>query len=127
MSELVAVMKEMIEKGEGISREVYQGALDEQVSLIDTMDDFCQEYDVLISLATSEVAPLRDVAEKPDPSLMWTLTHLPSINIPLFKNAEGLPFGIQVTARKYNDYKLLAFLQDLTVRELAPKKAGYFI
>lgn len=121
------VMKAMIEKGERITPETYQKALDAQVSLINAMDGFLQDFDVVISIATSEVAPLRDVSEKPDPSLMWTLTHLPSITIPLFKNKAGLPFGLQVVSRKYNDYKLLSFLRDLTVRDLAPKKAGYFI
>lgn len=121
------VMRCIIEKGSDISPETYQKALNDQVELIDTMDEFLSDYDVIISMSSSEVAPLRDVPEKPDPSLMWTLTHLPSVNVPLFRNADGLPFGLQIAARKYDDYKLLTFLDDLIAEKLAPKSAGYSI
>lgn len=119
------VMREMIEKGKTISLEEYTKALAKQVTMIDEMDAFMSDYDVLISLGTSDIAPPRGVPEKPDPSLMWTLTHLPVVHIPLFKSADGLPFGIQIVARKYNDYKLLAFLEELIGKELAPRQSMY--
>ena len=51
--------------------------------------------------------------ETDDPSLIWTLCGVPAINIPNFKSPEGLPFGIQVIARKYNDKLLIQFIKIL--------------
>ncbi len=34
---------------------------------------------------------------------------------------------MQVVARKYNDYLLLNFLEDLRLRDLIPERAGYAV
>ena len=121
------IMNELITKGKAIDLPTYRKAIDDQMELLYAMDDFFGEYDVLISLSTAGEAPLRDVVEQPDPALMWTLTHLPVVSVPQFTAPSSMPFGMQVVARKYNDYLLFDFLDHLATQNLIPKKAGYCI
>ncbi len=121
------IMKSLIEQGKGIDRTAFVAALERQGSMIHDMDVFFAGYDALICLSTSGEAPSRDVPELPDPALMWTLTHLPVVSAPVFKSPAGLPFGLQIVARKYNDYLLFDLVDELCARDLAPKKASFFI
>lgn len=111
-----AIMNSIFLRGSRITKDSYLNALTEQEKLIHLTDEFMKDYDVLISLSTSGEAPVRDEQEKPDPSLIWTLTHLPVICSPKFLSPSRLPFGVQFTARKYNDYLLFKFTDHL--REL---------
>jgi Asp-tRNA(Asn)/Glu-tRNA(Gln) amidotransferase A subunit family amidase len=95
------------------------------MQLIYATDEMFGKYDVLISLSTAGEAPLRDVPELPDPSLMWTLCHLPVVSVPQFTSPNGLPFGLQVAARKYNDYLLFSFIDYLRSNDVIPAAAGY--
>jgi Asp-tRNA(Asn)/Glu-tRNA(Gln) amidotransferase A subunit family amidase len=85
------------------------------------MDNFFSDYDILISLSTAGAAPHRDIIEKPDTALMWTMTHLPVISAPVFTSPEGLPFGLQIVARKYNDLLLFNFTDFLYAARLIPE------
>ncbi len=119
------VMNELIASGNQIRLEDYTKAIDDQMEFIYDMDEWFGNYDVLISLSTAGEAPLRDVTELPDPALMWTLAHLPVVSVPQFKSPGGLPFGFQVAARKYNDYLLFNFLDELCGKGLIPARGGY--
>jgi Asp-tRNA(Asn)/Glu-tRNA(Gln) amidotransferase A subunit family amidase len=113
-----AIMNKMIHDGRSISVDQYHAALKKQTELCHVMDEFLQLYDALICLSTAGEAPDRGVLEKPDPALMWTLTHLPSINAPIFLSPNKLPFGLQIVSRRYNDYLLLNLLQYLTEQHM---------
>jgi Asp-tRNA(Asn)/Glu-tRNA(Gln) amidotransferase A subunit family amidase len=39
---------------------------------------------------------------------IWTLSHTPSVTIPVFKGPNGLPVGAQLIARRNDDRRLLA-------------------
>lgn len=41
------------------------------------------------------------------------LTGMPALSLPLFKHSNGLPFGLQIMADKFQEAKLLAFAQNL--------------
>lgn len=125
-SDLISpIMNELIRKGKEIEITEFVEALQAQTNLIYEMDSFFKDFDVLISLSTAGEAPLRDVMELPDPALMWTMTHLPAVSVPVFKSPSGMPFGMQVVSRKYNDYLLFEFLDYMQSLELIPVKAGY--
>ncbi len=114
------IMQEMLARGGAIPAHTFIQSLQSQELLIQRMDEILSEYDACICLSTAGEAPLRNVLEEPDSSLIWTLTHLPAINIPLFRSPSGLPFGLQLFARKYNDYLLLNFLDVLLSEGLIP-------
>ncbi|OGC86105.1 amidase [Candidatus Adlerbacteria bacterium RIFCSPHIGHO2_02_FULL_54_18] len=119
------IMRQLIEQGKDIDRAAFAAALERQNKMIRDMDAFFADYDAVICLSTSGEAPPRDVPELPDPALMWTLTHLPVISAPTFTSPAGLPFGLQLAARKYNDYLLFQLLEELQTRKLLPKQASY--
>lgn len=122
-SELVSpIMNDLIRQGNNIGVENYQGALKEQEIMQSEMDAFFDNYDIIISLSTAGEAPLRDEVERSDPALIWTLAHLPVVSVPKFISPNNMPFGLQIVARKYNDYLLFDFIDYLAVLNLIPKK-----
>jgi len=121
------VMRELIEKGNQVSIKEYRDALTAQSKMISDMDEYFGDFDILLSLSTAGEAPERNVFEQPDPSLMWTLAHLPVVGAPLFHAPSGMPFGAQFVARKYNDYLLFSFLDYLRELKIIPEKAGYAV
>jgi aspartyl-tRNA(Asn)/glutamyl-tRNA(Gln) amidotransferase subunit A len=40
-------------------------------------------------------------------TVMASLVGIPAISIPLFKHSNGMPFGLQVMANRYNELSLL--------------------
>lgn len=112
-SHVTPIMKRMIEAGKSISPEEFKHALTSQEKLCDMLDRILSSYDIVLSVGTSSSAPPREVKEIPDPSLIWTLGHVPSIAVPGFRCPSGLPFGVQVISRKWNDYRLLQGVEEL--------------
>jgi len=120
-AELVSpVMNALIEAGQRISPQSYEAALDRQVQLARQMDAFARGVDVIVTLSTAGEAPLRHVEEAPDSALIWTLTQLSAISAPVFVSPRGLPFGLQLVARRYNDPLLLAFVDEAVQRGHLP-------
>lgn len=106
--------KALSERGKMISTEEYKEGLAKQTEMIHALENFFNGYDIILSLSTAGEAPVGLNAESPpDPCLMWTLCHAPTINLPLFKGPNNLPYGVQVVARKYSDYLLLNFVKKL--------------
>lgn len=116
------VMSEMIERGNKIALDTYYQSLQLQEQLIAKMDHIMTSYDACICLSTAGEAPKRNVMEAPDPSLMWTLMHLPALNVPIFDSPSGLPFGLQLFTRKYNDYLLLNLVEYLVSIGIFPSQ-----
>ncbi|MDP3564051.1 MAG: amidase [Methanoregula sp.] len=114
------IMNDLIVQGNSLSVTEYLSALKEQVQLESEMDLFMKDFDIMISLSTAGEAPLRDEVERPDPALIWTLTHLAVVSAPLFVSPGGLPFGAQIVARRYNDPLLFKFCRTLNERGLIP-------
>ena len=117
-----SVMSEMIERGNKISLDTYHQSLQLQENLIANMDNIMARYDACVCLSTAGEAPKRNVMETPDPSLMWTLMHLPAINVPIFDSPSRLPFGLQIFSRKYNDYLLLNLVEYLVSIGIFPSR-----
>jgi Asp-tRNA(Asn)/Glu-tRNA(Gln) amidotransferase A subunit family amidase len=58
---------------------------------------------------------------------MWTLSHLPVVGVPNFISPDRLPFGMQVVARKYNDYLLFSFLDYMESIRMIPSQSMSFL
>ncbi|WP_338847003.1 amidase [Massilia sp. W12] len=115
------VMNEMLARGGQIATPAFVAAMALQEQMAAEMDAFLSGYDALLSLSTSACAPLRDEDEKPDPALIWTMTHLPVVAAPAFVNQAGLPFGLQLAARRYNDLQLFCLVEDLCAAGFLPE------
>jgi Asp-tRNA(Asn)/Glu-tRNA(Gln) amidotransferase A subunit family amidase len=119
-SQVTPIMKKMIEIGELINPGEFRLALKRQESFYQKLDQLISTYDIVLSLGTSSSAPRRDVEELPDPSLIWTLGHIPSIAAPVFRCPEGLPFAAQFVSKKWNDYLLLQGVEEFVDRGILP-------
>ena len=97
--------------------------IDKQDFLENELSNFFSNYDFIITHSTASTAPKDESnIENPDPSLIWALTRVPSLNIPKFMN-NNLPFGFQIVSKKYNDYKLLEFCNYLKKLNLIPDQS----
>ena len=119
-SRISPIMKEMIEAGAEIDIVEYKAALQNQERICDQLDRLFSGYDFVLSLGTATSAPLRGIEEFPDPSLIWTLGHIPSVAAPVFRCPGGLPFGVQFVSRRWNDYLLLQGVEELVNRGVLP-------
>ena len=69
---------------------------------------FEQLADAIITLSARGVAPPGlDKTGDPVFCTLWTLTGLPSLNLPLLANAQGLPIGVQLVGAPLGDERLL--------------------
>lgn len=124
ISKISKVMANMIEAGNNVSKQDFLKAIQKQEVFINKMDNIFHNFDACISLSTSGEAPPRGIAEREDPSLMWTFLHLPAINVPAFTSPSMMPFGCQIISRKYNDYLLLDLIEYLLSIELIPGRSN---
>jgi Asp-tRNA(Asn)/Glu-tRNA(Gln) amidotransferase A subunit family amidase len=118
------VLNGMISRGKTVSLDQYKAALAEQASIARTVDRFLESYDVLVTLSVAGEAPRRDEDEPADSCLLWTLCGLPTINIPAMTGPSGLPIGLQIASRRYNDYLLLEFADFLAERGVIPRASA---
>ncbi len=122
-SQISQVMSEMIEAGESIDLATFKDALRQQEIFCSKLDQLLSPFDIVLSLGTSSSAPLRGIKELPDPSLIWTLGHIPSVAAPVFRCPDGLPFGVQFVSRRWNDYLLLQGIELLVDRGILPLRS----
>ncbi len=116
------VMRDMIEEGNKITHKQYLQGLKQQNALSADLNSVYSKYDILISHSTAGDAPLsHQIIEKDDPCLLWTLCRVPSINLPVFTSPKNMPFGAQITAKRYNDYHLLNFAKLLYSENIVQK------
>lgn len=101
-----SIMKEMIKKGEKITFSEFQRCLQRQQEIANKVNDIFRPYDCVITNSTGSSAPKRGDVEINDPSLIWTMCHLPALSVPLFKCPQDLPFGLQLVSKRWGDYQL---------------------
>jgi Asp-tRNA(Asn)/Glu-tRNA(Gln) amidotransferase A subunit family amidase len=106
------IMVEMMNKGEKISAEHYVKIAKTQPLYINKMNKIFENIDFIIIPSTATSAPKLGNTEIDDTCLIWTFLGYPSITIPLFIDHNGLPFGLQIIAKKYHDLALLDFAKD---------------
>ena len=103
---------ELIRRGQGISGAELARALEERAlwreSLVREMER--SGVDLWISPSAPGVAP-KGLESTGDPvmNLPWTQAGLPALNLPAGKDADGLPFGLQVVGRPTADESLLGW------------------
>jgi Asp-tRNA(Asn)/Glu-tRNA(Gln) amidotransferase A subunit family amidase len=108
----------LIEKGHRVSVGDLTDALAERRQLRNTFTAQMDSHgiDVWIAPAAPGPAP-KGLGSTGDPimNLPWTQSGLPAVNLPSGKAASGLPFGLQVIGRWYEDEKLLDWTADLEI------------
>ena len=100
-NDLSTTMKEIIKKGNKIKSNEYVNSLNIQSEVIRTIDKIFKGYDIIFTSSTAGSAVMRNEKELNDSSLIWTLAHIPSVNIPINTCPNEMPFGIQAIGRKW--------------------------
>lgn len=73
-------------------------------------DDIAAGYDLILTPSATGEAPV-GIEMTGDASFnsMWTLLQVPVVNVPGFTGPSGRPVGLSLTARRYQDRKVIAF------------------
>jgi Asp-tRNA(Asn)/Glu-tRNA(Gln) amidotransferase A subunit family amidase len=107
---------DLIERGQQIDQQTLQAALQGQTILRNELDRTMAKYGIDLWLSPSAVGPApKGLQSTGDPvmNLPWTHAGMPTITLPAGASSNGLPLGLQVAARWYQDEELLAWAPQL--------------
>jgi Asp-tRNA(Asn)/Glu-tRNA(Gln) amidotransferase A subunit family amidase len=108
-SRLSSKISEMVEQGLGCDYRTYAAALAQGEAARREIETLFARHDVLLApSAVGEPPAKHDSTGDPLFSRLWTLLHVPCINLPGFSGPSGLPVGVQLIAARHNDRGLLA-------------------
>jgi len=97
----------MIERGQQVSDSDYDAALARRDDYNALLGEIYDEYDAILTPATPGPAPAGiEATGSPIMSTIWTFCGTPALNLPVFRSAEGLPFGMQVVGPPNQDARL---------------------
>ena len=118
---LSPILRTMIEQGRQTFAVDYNRAVAAVPGLRRALDDLLQRYDVILTPATTGVAPA-GLASTGSPIFctIWTLCGVPAVTLPLLTGEQGLPLGVQLIGREGDDARLLRTARWLSSR---PKSA----
>ena len=118
------VMSEMIERGGQYSDGDYIDQVKKQNEFTIKMNQIMNKHDIdyIITPSTASVAPKIGNQELPDSALIWTYFGMPSVSVPVFYNDSlGLPYGLQIVASRYDDFRLLEFSKHINCYNINEK------
>ena len=76
------------------------------------LDQLMGKLDVLLAPAVNGEAPMGlHYAGDPAFQSLWTLLHVPTISLPLAEGPNGMPVGVQLVAKRWDDRTLLEVAQ----------------
>lgn len=99
--------RSMIEYGFKISNTEYLDALSWQNKAQKIFENSMNDLDIVTCPSTADESPYIGEKEIDDHNLIWSLCRLPSITIPGLKGCSGLPVGIEIIGKRFDDYKVL--------------------
>ena len=109
-----AVMKDMINRGDKITADVYMNCMKQQPIIRKKFDKIFEDFDFIVVPSTASYAPEISKNETDDTCLIWTFLGYPAITLPLYICKEkNLPYGLQIIAKKFDDFSLLDFAEKL--------------
>lgn len=112
-------IREVVEIGEKKSIDTYFHSLNKRKELQTETDKLLQDYDIIL-LPSAKGAATKGLDSTGDPicTVFTSLLGIPSVNIPVGVNEDGLPLGLQAVGRKFSDKQLLSFLSELPANKI---------
>lgn len=124
---LTPSVRQLIEDGMTLSRSELSTALDGLAALRPKIDQLAGKYTALIAPSVAGEAPVFDESRSTGShqfNNLWTALHVPVINVPAIKGANGMPVGVSAIAPRYHDQALVRTARAVS-EVLDPKpKAG---
>jgi Asp-tRNA(Asn)/Glu-tRNA(Gln) amidotransferase A subunit family amidase len=105
---LTPTLRTMIERGQRTLAMDYRHAVEQVPGLVQALEGTFARYDAILAPATTGEAPA-GLASTGNPIFctIWTLCGLPAVSLPLLRGPQGLPLGVQLVSRRYDDARLL--------------------
>ena len=101
--------KAMAENAAGYTRAQLCRAYDVAAACRATFDQVTAEYDAVLTPSTVGAAPAGLVDTGPMTfCAMWSLLHMPTVNVPGLRAANGLPLGLTVAGPRFADRRVIA-------------------
>lgn len=105
---LAAETRGAIEEGGAILAADYLAATDWRDTLYAGLEEIFSRYDAIITPAAGGEAPAGlESTGSAAFNVLWTLTGVPAVSLPLLQGAKGLPIGVQLIGRRHNDGRLM--------------------
>ena len=99
---------EMIERGRRCLAVDYNLAVEQIPLLNEALDEILLEHDAILTPATTGEAPIGlESTGSPVFCTPWSLCGVPSISLPILQGSNGMPVGVQLTAARGDDARLL--------------------
>lgn len=105
--------KAQVENRSGITRRDLLAAYDHAARCRSVFDAMASEYDAVLTPSAPGEAPMGDRPGHPAFNRMWTLLHVPCVNLPGFMGPNRLPVGVTLVGPRFRDCRLLAFAQEI--------------
>lgn len=98
----------LVEQGRQISATDYLSSLDWRETLYAGLEAIFERYDAILTPATTGEAPsgLHSTGSAAF-NVLWSLTGVPAVTLPLLSGANGLPVGVQLVGPRGDDGRLL--------------------
>lgn len=99
----------LVENRGGLTPEAVRAAYRHADTCRAALDDILTDYDAIIAPSALGEAPV-GLAKTGDAAMnsLWTLLGVPVVSVPGFTGPNGMPLGISVITRRYDDRKALA-------------------
>jgi Asp-tRNA(Asn)/Glu-tRNA(Gln) amidotransferase A subunit family amidase len=107
---------DLIERGKRVSHDQLQSTRQGQTKLRQQLTQLMDENGLDLWISPAAVGPAPeglDSTGDPVMNLPWTHAGLPTVSVPAGVNKSGLPLGLQVTGRWYEDEQMLACAETL--------------
>lgn len=106
--QLATETRSAIAEGGEVSAADYLAALDWRETLYAGLEEVFERYDAIITPAAPGEAPIGlDSTGSAAFNVLWSLTGVPAVTLPLLSGANGLPVGVQLVGRRNDDGRLL--------------------
>lgn len=105
---LSEVLREAMDRGKAIPARDYLAALDWPRVLNAALEEVLSRCDAILCPAAPEPSPAGlGSTGSPICNGLWTLCGVPVVTVPLFQSSDGLPMGVQLVGRRWDDARLL--------------------
>jgi Asp-tRNA(Asn)/Glu-tRNA(Gln) amidotransferase A subunit family amidase len=119
-----AELKAWLERGRHVSGQAYRDTLAQRDAINNAMAAALQAVDLVVTLATSGVAPLlSEGSGSRAPQRLWTLLGWPALSAPIGL-IDGLPVAVQLVARPHEEHRLLSAARQLASAFTTPAPAA---
>jgi Asp-tRNA(Asn)/Glu-tRNA(Gln) amidotransferase A subunit family amidase len=100
---------DMIKASSKITAQEYLRALNAIEMVSSSFDEFFDRFDCILTPSSLGFAPLKSEAASPSSlaNSLWAVTGMPTISLPILQSSQGLPLGVQLTGKQFDDARLL--------------------